>query len=202
MDVVAITETSEHKDHSFISNISLEGYKTPYHTPTNTTKGGTALFINKDYDSFERTELKAQTDLYESVWAEIKNKNSKNIVCGCIYRHPNYLNSDISEFNKYLDSTLSKLVKEKKEIYICGDFNIDLLKMNDFPTYLEFYTLLNSHGLLPFIVQPSRVVSNQVPSLIDNIFSTNISDAVSSGNIYLTLSEHFSKFASVASQSH
>ena len=69
--------------------------------------------------------------------------------------------------------------------------------MNDFETHLEFYTLLNSHGLLPFIVQPSRVVSNQIPSLIDNIFSTNISDAVSSGNIYLTLSEHFSQFASV-----
>ena len=131
------------------------------------------MFINKDFDSFERTDLKAQTDLYESVWAEIKNKNSKNIVCGCIYRHPNSLKSDINEFNKYLDSTLSKLVKEKKEIYICGDFNIDLLRMNDFETHLEFYTLLNSHGLLPFIVQPSRVVSNQIPSLIDNIFSTN-----------------------------
>ena len=196
MDVVAITETSEHKDHSFITNTSMEGYK-PYHTPTNTLKGGTAMFINKDFDSFERTELKAQTDLYESVWAEIKNKNSKNIVCGCIYRHPNNLKSDYSEFNKYLDSTLSKLVKEKKEIYICGDFNIDLLRMNDFENHLEFYTLLNSHGLLPFIVQPSRVVSNQVPSLIDNIFSTNICDAVSSGNIYLTLSEHFSQFASV-----
>ena len=155
------------------------------------------MFINKDFDSFERTDLKAQTDLYESVWAEIKNKNSKNIVCGCIYRHPNGSKSDFNEFNKYLDSTLSKLVKEKKEIYICGDFNIDLLRMNDFETHLEFYTLLNSHGLLPFIVQPSRVVSNQIPSLIDNIFSTNISDAVSSGNIYLTLSEHFSQFASV-----
>ena len=121
----------------------------------------------------------------------------KNIVVGCIYRHPSNLKSDISEFNKYLDATLSKLVKEKKEIYICGDFNIDLLRMNDFETHLEFYTLLHSHGLLPFIVQPSRVVSNQVPSLIDNIFSTNISDAVSSGNIYLTLSEHFCQFASV-----
>ena len=69
--------------------------------------------------------------------------------------------------------------------------------MNDFETHLEFYTLLNSHGLLPFIVQPSRVVDGQTPSLIDNIFSTNITDAVLSGNIYLTLSEHFSQFASV-----
>ena len=197
MDVVAITETSENKDHSFINNISIDGYSTPLHTPTNSLKGGVAMFINKDFDAYERTELKAQTELYESVWAEIKNKKSKNIVVGCIYRHPKSLKSDISEFNKYLDATLSKLVKEKKEIYLCGDFNIDLLRMNDFETHLEFYTLLNSHGLLPFIVQPSRVVTNQVPSLIDNIFSTNISDAVSSGNIYLTLSEHFSQFASV-----
>ena len=74
---------------------------------------------------------------------------------------------------------------------------MDLLKMNDLDTHLEFYTLLNSHGLLPFIIQPSRVVNNQVPSLLDNIFSNNISDAVLSGNIYLTLSEHFSQFASV-----
>ena len=65
MDVVAITETSENKDDSFIGNISMEGYSTPFHTPTNTLKGGTAMFINKDFDSFERTDLKAQTDLYE-----------------------------------------------------------------------------------------------------------------------------------------
>ena len=56
---------------------------------------------------------------------------------------------------------------------------------------------MTAHGLLPFITQPSRVVESQTPSLIDNIFSTNISDGVQSGNIFLTLSEHFSQFASV-----
>ena len=69
--------------------------------------------------------------------------------------------------------------------------------MNLIPPLNFIHYLINSHGLLPFIVQPSRVVNNQVPSLIDNIFSTNISDAVFSGNIYFTLSEHFSQFASV-----
>ena len=197
IDIIAITETSEHHSHSFITNVNLEGYKEPYHTPTNSSKGGTAIYVNRDYDSFERSELKVQTDLFESVWVEIKNKSSKNIICGCVYRHPRYSKTDYSEFNKYMDSTLNKLVKENKEIYICGDFNIDLLKMNELDTHLEFYNLLNSHGLLPFIVQPSRVVNNQVPSLVDNIFSNNISDAVLSGNIYLTLSEHFSQFASV-----
>ena len=27
---------------------------------------------------------------FESGWVEIKNKNSKNIACGCLYRHPRY----------------------------------------------------------------------------------------------------------------
>ena len=91
MDVIAITETSEDNDKSFISNISMDGYKL-FHTPTNSSKGGTAIYVNNDYDVFERADLKAQTDPYESVWVEIKNSNSKNIVCGCIYRHPKQKN--------------------------------------------------------------------------------------------------------------
>ena len=42
IDVVAITETSENKDHSFITNTSMEGYK-PFHTPTNILKFGTQI---------------------------------------------------------------------------------------------------------------------------------------------------------------
>ena len=52
-------------------------------------------------------------------------------------------------------------------------------------------------GFLPLIVQPTRVVENQTPSLIDNIFCNNLSEEINSGNIYLTLSEHFCQFASI-----
>ena len=196
IDVLAATETSENEKTGFISNVEIDDYKL-FHTATNSAKGGTALYVNKSFESFERIDIKAQTDLYESTWVEIKNKNSKNIVCGSVYRHPSKLKNDLTEFNKYMDSTLKKLSDENKEIYVCGDFNIDLLKIKEFDHVIEFYTLLNSHGLLPFIIQPSRVVDCQTPSLIDNIFSNNISDAVISGNIYFTLSEHFSQFASI-----
>ena len=87
MDIIAISETSEDKDHSFTTNIKLDGYEL-FHTPTNTLKGGTALYVNSNFDVFERIDIKVQCNLYESVWIEIKNNNSKNIVCGCIYRHP------------------------------------------------------------------------------------------------------------------
>ena len=197
IDIVAITETSEDAENSFIRNVEMEGYEL-FKTPTNSLKGGTALYVNRAFNAFERVDLKAQNDVMEAVWVEIKNPKNKNIVCGCVYRHPKKLKPDYIEFNKYMDSTLNKLVQENKEVYICGDFNIDLLKLNEVSAHLDFYTLLNGHGFLPFIIQPTRVVANDTPSLLDNIFSNNISDAVISGNIYLTLSEHFSQFASVS----
>ena len=80
IDVVAITETSEDSTNSFTSNVSIDGYK-PYFTATNSSKGGTAIYVKEIFDVFERMDLKSQTDDYESLWVEIKNKRSKNIVC-------------------------------------------------------------------------------------------------------------------------
>ena len=193
LDIVALTETSHKNDDFFKSNVTLAGYS-PFYTPTNTSKGGTALYVNSDYNPFERYDLKVQCDQYESVWIEISNKSSKNILCGCVYRHPN---QDLSDFLVYLESVLKTVSNEDKEVYICGDFNVDLLKLDDINSYLTYYNLLCSYSFLPLIIHPSRKVDNQTPSLIDNIFSNNISDKIASENIYFTLSEHFSQFASV-----
>ncbi len=84
MDAIAITESSECEDHSFLSNVSMEGYKL-YNTPTESPKGGVVLYLKEIFDTFERIDLRAQTSEYQAVWVEIKNKNSKNIVCGCVY---------------------------------------------------------------------------------------------------------------------
>ena len=47
---------------------------------------------------------------YETTWIEIKNKKSKNIVCGNVYRHPHH-NCDV--FFQYLETCLATLAKEK-----------------------------------------------------------------------------------------
>ena len=124
---------------------------------------------------------------------EIKNKRSRNILCGCIYRHPKY---DLSEFMIHLETSLKKVASENKEVYLCGDFNIDLLKVDEINSYQLYYNLICSFGFHSLIIQPTRVVDSQTPFLIDNIFCNNLSDEIISGNIYLTLSEHFCKFAS------
>ena len=119
MDIVAISETSENNDHSFIQNVEIEGYKL-FSTPTLSRKGGVAIYVRKDFNYHERTDLNIQTKDFESIWIEIKNEKSKNIVCGCVYRHPRYHQTD---FLEYMDSTLHKINNEGKELYLCGDFN-------------------------------------------------------------------------------
>ena len=71
MDIVAISETSESNENSFLSNVKMEGYKL-YHTPPISCKGGVALFINDDFDILDRNDLKIQTADFQSIWVEIK----------------------------------------------------------------------------------------------------------------------------------
>ena len=90
---------------------------------------------------------------------------------------------------------MNQVAKGNKELYICGDFNFDLLKV-DSNHNTQHFNLLCSYGFLPHILQPTRVTDNTA-TVIDNIFSNNIRDNISCGNILLTLSEHVSQFLSV-----
>ena len=183
-----------HFDRSdFITNTDIEGYVV-YSTPSNLSKGGTALYINDKFSFIERTDSKIQNDNFESSWVEIVNKLSRNIVVASIYRHPRY---NLTDFISYLEKCSNILTKENKEIYLCGDFNIDLLQIETNNKYQQFYDMLCSYGFSPKIIQPTRVTVH-TSSLIDNIFSNNIIDDTRNGNILPTLSEHFSQFLSVS----
>ena len=113
--------------------------------------------------------------------------------CCSIYRHPHY---NFDEFFKYLESCLSTISKENKEVYICGDYNFDLLKIDSDYFTQHFFNLLCSYGLLPLILQPTRLTESSA-TIIDNIFSNNFQDDIISGNLLLTFSEHFSQFITV-----
>ena len=58
-----------------------------------------------------------------------------------IYRHPNDNILSYDNFLDYLESCLSKLSNENKEVYLCGDFNSDLLKLDKVYNYKDIYEL-------------------------------------------------------------
>ena len=87
--------------------------------------------------------------------------------------------------------------RKQRFIYICGDFNFDLLKIDSDHVTQHFFNLLCSFSLLPHVLQLTRVTDNTA-TVIDNNFSNNIQDNIVSGYILLTLSEHFSQFLSIS----
>lgn len=94
-------------------------------------------------------------DSYESIFVEISLPTQKNIICGCIYRHPS---SSIADFNENVISpTLLRLSNENKICVLMGDFSINLLHCDNNASISEFYNILCSYYFAPYILQPTRI---------------------------------------------
>ena len=113
-----------------------------------------------------------------------------NIIVGRIYRHPD---NNIDEFNtNYLRPLLQKLSKESsKNIFLLGDFNIDLLKFSSCSSVCNFLDELSSSYFMPQIFLPSRI-SRSTKTLIDHIFCNipQSSEQNISANLTTTYSDH------------
>ena len=199
-DCIGLTETKILKNTPANFDISLPGYKC-YQTPTEASKGGTMLYMNDKFHSKQRNDLENliyKSKELESTFVEIINPGKKNIVVGCIYRHPSMI---LNEFNEqYLSSLLDKLSVENKKVFIVGDFNADLMNIESNSSISNYFDIFASNCFVPHVICPSRVSYNKNQdiinnTLIDNIFSNavNYLDGIS-GNITLSISDHLAQF--------
>ena len=74
------------------------------------------------------------------------------------------------------------------QFYLCGDFNIDLLKINVKDLYHTFFNSLIAAGYLPRISLPTRI-TNHSATLLDNIFSNKLGSN-ESGILVNNISDH------------
>ena len=109
--------------------------------------------------------------------------------------------SNIDDFSSYVDTTLNKLNKENKEVYISGDFNIDLLKYNSISKHQEFYNLMTANGYLPQIIQPTRITETTM-TIIENIYTNTFNNNIISGNLFIEIADHLVQFVSVNKEAH
>ena len=89
-------------------------------------------------------------------------------------------------------SLLPKLIN--KQIFIMGDFNINLLNFDSHKPTTEFVTNSLSCTFLPCINHPTRI-SHSSSTMIDNIFTNSIDSDITCGNILsqIYLSSYFLK---------
>ena len=193
IDVIGISEHKIQKDNDKPAvNIKIPGYQEFLFQPIETTHGGTGFYLKDQIDYIQRTDLDFNSvGDFESLFVEIKFPKKKNLVIGCIYRHPTS-KIPIQEFNQcFVEPLLQKINSENKQCILMGDFNIDLLKCESHEDSNAFLNNLSSSFFTPYVLQPTRLASK---TLIDNIFFNSLEYQSYSGNILIEIADHLIQF--------
>ena len=119
-----------------------------------------------------RATLTAVSYCYRGLFIDIAGENIINkITLGNIYKPPkdNSNNQNMSCFIDEITPSLHTLSKENSNSILVGDFNIDLLKLNERHIFSKLFDNMCSSGFFPHITVPSRFATNRC-SLIDQIY--------------------------------
>ena len=96
--------------------------------------GGLIIYVHKQFAGNALTNMKVQSTGWEYLCVQY-------ILCN-IYRKPNEIVDDINIFTNELSSLLVKVKNLKHSSYLCGDYNIDLLKVKTNRHYCSYLTML------------------------------------------------------------
>ena len=151
--------------------------------------GGLITYAHNNYN-WEPLNVKDQTTGWENLFVKIthRSQNTKKYVIGNVYRVPNKTIHDLQIFNDEFAETLEILQSKRLQIYLCGDYNIDLLKKYQKNQYNLFFENLIAAGFQPKISLPTRLTDHSA-TLIDNIFCNRI-DNNESGILINHISDH------------
>ena len=89
--------------------------------------------------------------------------------------------SNLTEFEEFVKELLHKINKEKKECYLMGDLDIDLLKTKQSAAIQNILNQFISSFFCLQITKPTRIACKSV-TLIDNILANRLNGGNLSGS--------------------
>ena len=187
-DIIAISEIW--LDSNRVDNYNLVGYDYFHSVRDYKGWGGVLVFVNSDLTcKFLPHKSVVVEGLLETITIEVIIPRHKNILITCLYMT---IGSNIHNFVDCLEQLFSGL-SVLKTIFICGDFNTNILQNDSDHGVNLFLDTMYSVGLYPLINGPSRITNHSF-TLIDNIF-TNASDYDNtSGLLIYDVSDHLPIF--------
>ena len=158
-----------------LSMFNINGYRLVAKPASCSAHGGVAIYLHESFE-FKILNYFENSEIYDAVFIEISDKyhndnrlNNKTIILGNIYRPPRDNLENYRTFIEDINRNLHDLQRTKCEVIITGDFNVDLLKINDRLIYNNYFDTIVSNGFVPKITLPTRITSHS-QTLIDNIF--------------------------------
>ena len=95
--------------------------------------------------------------------------SKKYLLCN-VYRLPCYLAAEIDLFTAEFSNFLRSVKRSHSSVFICGDFNINLLSINMNAHFSDYFESVLATGFIPKISLPTRSQDNS-HTLIDQIWS-------------------------------
>ena len=80
------------------------------------------------------------------------------------------------------------------DAYLMGDFNVDLLKLGTHGPTSDYFGEFTSGGFYPLISLPTRL-TDTMATLIDNVWTNNVTANIRSGLVTVRVSDHLPVFA-------
>ena len=115
---------------------------------------------------------------------------SKSLLCHQYRQHrpPHNSRDNLANFLSEVSATLIEYNTRGHNTYMCGDYNVDLLKITSVQFNENYFDGIISSGYVPTITLPTRLSDNS--SLIDNVFTSNLSNALSAYILNVHISDH------------
>ena len=188
------------------SNLNLTNYnlfnqigKCPGHSHC-----GLLIYVHEDYKCNELI-INQMTTGWEYLCIEISHNspNSRKYIISNIYRPPEKYIEELDIFIEEFEIFLTIIKHYKKSAFICGDFNINLLEINNNRHFNTYFDSIIAKGFFPIITLPTRIEASSC-TLIDNILTNNIDETAQSksGLLVNDITDHKIIFTYLINNSH
>ena len=189
-NVICLTETWCNKESINDSSLKLDNYNA-IQMHRDTRGGGVCIFAHNSLMIKKRSDLTESNNSHETLSVEIINKESKNLLISCTYRPPGH---DINLLLNFFHNYYNIISKENKEVYLIGDYNLNVLNYETENIVKNFLNCLFQNGMCPIINRPTRITSHSATA-IDHVFvDSTIDIKYETGIIKYDITDHFPIF--------
>ena len=140
---IVVTETMLTRNIDF--NFEIEGYNSSAIYRTSSGGGIKVYWLNNFYVKII-DDLSGLFPTHEALFLQTKISDLATVIIGAIYRPPSL---SIDAFKDYIDTQV--MSKKFKKVILVGDFNINVLDVNEDRTINEFVTMMHTYGFYNFI---------------------------------------------------
>ena len=185
---------------SDLTLLQLEGYNLISSPRSCSAHSGVAIYLHESFN-YKIINCNRESAIFDYQIIEIIFNNNcqvnKKVNILNLYRPPRQTVENIETFTDELNSILNDF-RNNKEVLVCGDFNIDLLKHKVNYHINDFFEMMIANGYLPSITLPTRLTYH-TGTLIDNIFIkiTDNHSHTTSGILLSQLSDHLPYFVMI-----